>query len=340
MANNSTFENHPLANASSWTVPEYSVVTSDRTMLPVNNDQNLPNYDAYANPSASNINDLPPNYFDISVVPNGAVLYNIDVTPYTEASTVEIERDEKCVLSFNALIDKNPDQLWLYFMTYLNEKPQVKIIIRGYQHKFIMAHETYYDMNGDLQTCMHDKIDEVTDFQCSIDLSSYTDERWWRVAVMPSVEAIEAGEIVTLRDALEQYTLSNKKVKEIIMEKQIYGWHLVELQSELIRLVRSTGYPNPISVNYEKFNGNITARSSSQLSRFANSRAVRCFCCLSCLCIMFCPIYGCLRRIGSTRDTIVADYVMTKPVNTFLQLNSATILDTVINLSIKSYIAH
>ncbi|CAF0950849.1 unnamed protein product [Adineta steineri] len=339
MANNLTFENHPLDNSSLWTVPEYPVLTSDRTMLPTNNDQNLPTYDACANPSASNINDLPPNYFDISIVPNGAVLYNIDVTPYTEASTVEIERDEKRVLSFNSLIDKNPDQLWLYFMTYLNEKPQVKIIIRGYQRKLIKEGEFYYDSNGNLRNGINEAV-EVTDFKCSIDLSSYTSERWWRVAVMPSVETIEADEIVTLRDAIEQYTLSNKKVKEILMKKQIYGWNLIELRSQLIRLVLSTGYPNRVSVTYEKFNYKIAARSSSQLSRFANSHTVQCFCCLSCLCIICWPIYGCLRRIGSTRDTIVADYIMTKPVNTFLQLNSATILDTVINLSIKSYIAH
>jgi hypothetical protein len=135
MAKNSTLENHPLANASSWTVPEYSVVTSDITVLPSSNDQDLPTYDACVNPSASNISDLPPNYFDISIVPNGAVLYNSDVTPYTEASKAEIERNKERVLSFNPLIDKNPDQLWLYFMTYLNEKPQVKIIIRGFHEE-------------------------------------------------------------------------------------------------------------------------------------------------------------------------------------------------------------
>ena len=88
----------------------------------------------------------------------------------------------------------------------------------------------------------------MTEFKCSIDLSSYICEHWWRVAVIPSAEAIKAGEIVTLRDALEQYTLSNKKIKEIIMKKQLFGWNFIELRNQLITLVRSTGYRNHISV--------------------------------------------------------------------------------------------
>jgi hypothetical protein len=87
-----------------------------------------------------------------------------------------------------------------------------------------------------------------SEFKCSIDLSSYICEHWWRIAVIPSAKAIKNGEIVTLRDCLEQYTLSRKKIKLIIMKKQLYGWNLVELQQQLIRLVRSTGYQNNISV--------------------------------------------------------------------------------------------
>ncbi len=88
----------------------------------------------------------------------------------------------------------------------------------------------------------------VTEFNFSVDLSPYICEQWWRVAVIPSAEAVNAGEIVSLRDALEQYTRSNRKIKEIILKKQFHGWNLQDLQSKLIELVRSTGYGNSIAV--------------------------------------------------------------------------------------------
>jgi hypothetical protein len=92
----------------------------------------LPTYNAFPAPSAPDIDDLPPNYFDISIVPNGAVLHYNEVTPYTEASKAIVERKTEGVRSFDPLLDKNPDQLWLYFMTYLNEKPTLVMNIHGY----------------------------------------------------------------------------------------------------------------------------------------------------------------------------------------------------------------
>jgi hypothetical protein len=83
-------------------------------------------------PSAPSINDLPPNYFDISIVPNNAVLHYNEVAPHTGPSMAIIERKNEGVMSLDALIDRNPDQLWLYFMTYLNEKPSLNMTIHGY----------------------------------------------------------------------------------------------------------------------------------------------------------------------------------------------------------------
>jgi hypothetical protein len=119
-------------NAPAWTVPSDYVPNSDTKNLLANQDPNAPNSNEIPPPSAPNKDDLPPNYFDISIVPNNAVLHYNEVTPYTEASKAEVERESKGVLSFDPLIDKNPDQLWLYFMTYLNEKPSLGVNIHGY----------------------------------------------------------------------------------------------------------------------------------------------------------------------------------------------------------------
>jgi hypothetical protein len=53
-----------------------------------------------------------------------------------------------------------------------------------------------------------------------VDLTPYICHQWWRVAVIPSDEALRAGEIVSLRDALEQYTLSKNKIKDIVLKNK------------------------------------------------------------------------------------------------------------------------
>ncbi len=87
-------------------------------------------------------------------------------------------------------------------------------------------------------------------------------------------------------------------------------------------------------------NNKITARSSSKLSRFSSSTVVRVLCVISCLCIIFGPIYLCLRAAGSTRDQIVADYSMAAPIDTFLHFNAGIIANAAIGRSRELYLAH
>ncbi len=127
-----TGENSPPNNAPAWTIPSDVVPNSDERVLLSNSQQDVSYHSSMPAPSAPDISDLPPNYFDISIVPNNAVLHYNEVTPYTEPSNAEVERKAEGVVSFDPLIEKNPDQLWLYFMTYLNEKPMLTVNIHGY----------------------------------------------------------------------------------------------------------------------------------------------------------------------------------------------------------------
>ncbi len=88
----------------------------------------------------------------------------------------------------------------------------------------------------------------MTDFNFSLDLAQYVSQQWWRVVVMPSKETIKAGETVSLRDAIEQYTRSERDIKEIICQKQLVGWNFQELQNKIIALIYSTGYRSHINV--------------------------------------------------------------------------------------------
>jgi hypothetical protein len=88
----------------------------------------------------------------------------------------------------------------------------------------------------------------VTDFNFSLDLASYVSQQWWRVAVIPSKKTIESGANVSFRDALEQYTRSERNIKEITCQKQLVGWNFQELQDKIRALIYSTGYRSYINV--------------------------------------------------------------------------------------------
>jgi hypothetical protein len=87
-------------------------------------------------------------------------------------------------------------------------------------------------------------------------------------------------------------------------------------------------------------NNRISARSSSKLSRFSSSTLVRVLCVLSCLFLIFGPIYLCLRSAGSTKDKIVADYSMVASTDTFLRLNAGVIANAVMGRSRELYPAY
>ncbi len=87
-------------------------------------------------------------------------------------------------------------------------------------------------------------------------------------------------------------------------------------------------------------NNKITAHSSSKLSRFSNSTLVRVLCVVSCLFLIFGPIYLCLRAAGSTKDQIIADYSMVAPIDTFLHLNAGIIANAAMGRSRELYVAY
>ncbi len=88
----------------------------------------------------------------------------------------------------------------------------------------------------------------MTDFNFSLDLIHYVSQQWWRVAVMPSKKTIKAGETVSLRDAIEQYTRSERNIKEITCQKQLVGWNFQELSDKIKSIIYSTGYRSHIRV--------------------------------------------------------------------------------------------
>ena len=228
----------PPATASVWTVP------------------------SNAGPDVS---ELPPRYFDISIVPNNAVLHYNQVVPYDEPSKAVVTRKVDGVRTLDPLLDANPDQVWLYFMTYLNERPSLNMNIHCFhievfdvfsfpsvEISFLFEHYTTQERTSTgkgrstTRTVHHTR--SVTDMNFSLDLTEYVCRQWWRVTVIPSNEATKKGKLVSLRDAIEQYTRLDKSVKEIICNKQLQGWDFEALSGKVRNLVQANGHYQRVSV--------------------------------------------------------------------------------------------
>ena len=222
----------PIANAPVRTIPSNDTPNVDVT-------NTVPSRDEYPQPSAPDPSELPPKYFDISIVPNIAVLYYNQVVPFTEPSRAIVRHKKDVVLTLDPLVDSNPDQLWLYFMTYLNEKPSLNMNIHGshtevpYSFSFrrtntsllfsitLLQNESVWVRGNTLHELSITR--QVTDFSLSLDLAEYVCPQWSRVAVIPSKEAIKKGETVSLREAIEQYTRSEKSFEKYRVREAIAG---------------------------------------------------------------------------------------------------------------------
>ena len=58
------------------------------------------------------------------------------------------------------------------------------------------------------------------------------------------------------------------------------------------------------------------------------------------MCLIFGPIYCCIRAVGSTRNRIVADYHMLTTVDQFLQFNAGTIATAATCRSRDTFVAY
>lgn len=84
------------------------------------------------------------------------------------------------------------------------------------------------------------------------------------------------------------------------LKKQI-RWNFAELTRALEWTVRSAGYMGNVQINFSVLNDEILAYDDSNLSKMAHSCAVKTLCVITCLCIIFAPIYFATRKNMSDR---------------------------------------
>ncbi|KAI8926231.1 hypothetical protein BC831DRAFT_511872 [Entophlyctis helioformis] len=109
----------------------------------------------------------------------------------------------------------------------------------------------------------------------------------------------------TLRETIEDYTHSSNILKEIHMIKQPL-WDFQGVTKAVEYCVRATGFPNKITIAFPTTNNKVSAFSSHPLSRMAQSCWTWCLLAVTCLWIIFLPLFYIVRK--KVKTTIVSEY--------------------------------
>ena len=245
-------------------------------------------------------------FVDLSGIPSGNILFPHQVAPVQCCSVQKNETGDGHIKSYDPKLDTDSQELFNYFITNLG-KPRMSILFHG-SHQETRVRTTH--VNGQMRTEHHTVT--VTDFSFEIDVSNLIGDQWLRLVCMQDGDKPAAW-----KDVLDSYTLSRNKLKEIHMHKQPL-WEYNDLRCSLESCVRATGYTGSVSIQFITRSDKVSAYSSDTISKVAHNKIVKVLCVLSCLCIIFAPIYYSMRK---KVDKIICEYKVNMPGQEFYYRN-------------------
>ncbi|KAL2913253.1 hypothetical protein HK105_207255 [Polyrhizophydium stewartii] len=236
-------------------------------------------------------------FFDFSSVPGTNVLFPHQTPQLLSPSPVKVKVEGPQVYAFDPVLDTNADELWRFFMTHVGP-PQLHVIIQGTHTET----RTRWVRRGNAMTTETRTV-TVTDFDFCIDATQYVVQQWSRMICVPR----DGQRPQTYKETIEEFVKSPNKLKEIHLVKQLL-WNFDELAQAIIYSVRMTGYTTSVKVKFPMANSKISVFCSDTMSQLAHNTCVRVLCVMTCLCIIFAPIYFASRKKVSNK--IVCEYPM------------------------------
>ncbi|XJO72687.1 hypothetical protein BDV3_003774 [Batrachochytrium dendrobatidis] len=325
--------------SSAYSMPDAPALPVDSYALPVDSYAPPPSYDTALQetlsgsagpstlyPTAPSIPpSLPPDYFDVSIIPTGSVLYPQNCPALGAYSDAEIIQSSSSmnIESHDSKLDKNPDELWRFFMSNL-QNPRLMVDIHGYH-----TETKYIEEVRDGESRTTSRQEDVSDFRIKIDVTRLMSTYWSRIVCVPDKNASPRN----LRETLEDYTRSDHIWKEIHLTKQPL-WDFNELSCALEFAVRQTGYMHKIKISFPQKAAKVSVYSSHTLSRLSRSTFVWVICILSCLWIIVLPIYLLMRKKVSTK--IVCEFPMMVSGHDFYMRHYYTIQNMAKSRSFKT----
>ncbi|KAJ3096172.1 hypothetical protein HDU97_006178 [Phlyctochytrium planicorne] len=179
----------------------------------------------------------PPNYMDITLIPEDNILYRANVKPMT-ASTAKFERKADGISTADPIVQDNPDELFRFFMTHLLEKPGLLVQVTGTHQESHQVHETHTDSDGHVHHTHRTEVRTVTDFTFSVDASAFVQPDWTAIFALPKDKNVKRAQNQNVRavgahmpefsvppgqfrQALEEFTTSKNLLKEKAIKERL-----------------------------------------------------------------------------------------------------------------------
>ena len=160
-------------------------------------------------------------------------LHPQDLPPLLQASSARISvASDGTVTAHDDSLKSDPKALMTYFQTHLQAPPILKLRLHGYY----VIKECERHHHGEER--MVEKT--ITDFDFTIDLSSYISQSW---------HVLVSRDGGPIKEVLEEYCHSND-VLEVSVVKVLTGWNMDCLVERLRQLVLWTGYGQSYSTHH------------------------------------------------------------------------------------------
>lgn len=282
-------------------------------------------------PSAPPFQEPPSYYESVALLPDPTskiVLFDhLPSIALESSSRVVSETSNDAVISYDQLLDNNAEELWKYFLSNLSMKPKYSLMISGthVETKEVEAQQDRSDKSTATDSTKEKKPRKekisIDDFKMDIDVSAYVRDQWQSISSeRPDSEA----KYQSVRDVLEDYTLSQTELKEIELKKVLTGWDTSKLKMQVRNLILSTGYEGHIEVELvATANTKVIARSSSPTMKNLYDFWVNAFLIVSLLFIVVYPFVWFTKK--SIQDCLFATYPALFNERYFFELNKADI---------------
>lgn len=243
----------------------------------------------------------PKDYLAISGVDFDSSMQPCDCSRIVEPCVAAVTRSPGGVFCNNPGVISCEKSMMEYILHYLREKPAFYVIISGSHTE--MSHPSHSSalnsgrnitnidnidgdacssvnvdkhQNNSFQSTHHHHhhhqhknpspnhgFEKVIDFEVEIDVSHLINGQWSLIHAVPTSECHFSESNGSFQSLVCEFVQSTAKHKKLVVQKQIVGWNLPQLESTLKSLAKSCGYRGKVTVEFKRANGDIVAKSKS-----------------------------------------------------------------------------
>ncbi|KAJ1895377.1 hypothetical protein LPJ66_004630 [Kickxella alabastrina] len=196
-------------------------------------------------------------------------------------SSLEYEKTCNGSYSSDPWINTDPVAL-LRFINECNDRPHLVVKIQGSYTHFKDVESIVTPENGEPRKVVNKVWENIVDFDCSLDMSAYIEEKGTLHAARKEKRYIEQYDI---HELLYSYIAAENFLKEFRVDKKVI-WDYELVKRELRALIKSTGYPNNITIEFPLENDRIVVRSHRTMAKVWRHPATHPLCFIACACLI------------------------------------------------------